>query len=172
MAAQQDLTAPAPASEEERPRNGVNYWVARLARLLRTRYNARAKAFGFTRAQSLAVSVVRYNPGASQRYIAEVLEMGEVTTGRLLCKLEAQGWIERRPDPADGRAIRVFIAPGSAEVLAALNLIAEGEERIALAGFSEQETDQFMSMLERITANVLAAPAPCAELPADDDDDR
>lgn len=143
----------APIAQEQR-RLHLGFRIGRVARLLRQRHETRAKQMGLTPAQMYALSVVRYNEGRSQRSIAETLEVGEVTAGRLICRLEADGWVERRPDCDDGRAMRVFLGEGAAEVLCKLDEIALEEEREALAGMATRDIDELLRALDAISANL------------------
>ncbi len=83
--------------------------VMKLSRLLRLRFDQRAQGLGLTRAQWQTIACVRRRPGATQREIAALLEVGEVTVGRSIDKLVEAGWVERRPDPADRRAHRIWL---------------------------------------------------------------
>jgi DNA-binding MarR family transcriptional regulator len=47
-------------------------------------------------------------------------EVEPITVGRLVDRLEARGFLERRPDPADRRIRRLHLLPASAPVLAAI----------------------------------------------------
>jgi DNA-binding MarR family transcriptional regulator len=68
---------------------------------------------GVSAADYLVLGVVRHSPGhrSSPTAIAEVLDR---TTGGMslaLDRLEAAGWLQRRPDPADGRRVVVEATP-------------------------------------------------------------
>lgn len=132
----------------------LGFRIGRIARLLRQRYEARAKHLGLTPAQMHALIVVRYNEGRSQRSIAETLDVGEVTAGRLICRLEADGLIERRPDSKDGRVMRVYLAQGAAAMLLKLDEIATSEEQKALAGIGSALIDDLVRGLDAISANL------------------
>lgn len=127
--------------------------IGRVARLLRQRQEARVRDMGLTPAQMHAVAVVRYNEGCSQRGIAEILEVGEVTGGRLLSRLEALGWIERRPDRDDGRVMRVYLGQEATVALRALDEIALAEEREALAGLTVADVDHMLRCLDAVSSN-------------------
>ncbi|MBY8824323.1 MarR family winged helix-turn-helix transcriptional regulator [Sphingomonas colocasiae] len=135
-------------------RTHLGFRIGRVARLLRLRHEARAKQMGLTPAQMHALSVVRYNEGRSQRSIAETLDVGEVTAGRLICRLEANGWVERRPDRHDGRVMRVYLGKGAAGVLRKLDEIAMTEEREALTGMNAADIDHLLLGLDAISANL------------------
>jgi O-acetyl-ADP-ribose deacetylase (regulator of RNase III)/DNA-binding transcriptional ArsR family regulator len=80
-----------------------------VARLLRTYADYKAAQFGITRAQwAVLVRLDRFE-GLNQSELAEVLDLQPITLTRLLDKLCDSGLIERRPDPNDRRAKRLFL---------------------------------------------------------------
>ena len=67
------------------------------------------QAFDLTRAQWWTLANLYRHDGLTQRDLAERLEVGAVTVSGLIDRLEAQGWVERRDDPADRRVKRVWL---------------------------------------------------------------
>jgi MarR family transcriptional regulator for hemolysin len=51
--------------------------------------------------------------GLKQSELAEMLDLQPITLTRLLDRLCASGLIERRPDPNDRRANRLYLTPSS-----------------------------------------------------------
>jgi MarR family transcriptional regulator for hemolysin len=45
--------------------------------------------------------------GLTQTELAELMQMGRASLGKLLERLEVKGWIERRADASDSRVRRV-----------------------------------------------------------------
>ena len=62
-----------------------------LARLLRSRFDRQVSSLNVTRSQWSMIAVVARKPGATQRMIAEMLEMSEASAGRLIDRLCADG---------------------------------------------------------------------------------
>jgi len=79
------------------------------SRLLRNYIDHRAKARGTTRAQWIVLFRLRQNEGLSQVDLAEVLELQPISLVRLLDRLVEHGLLERRHDPKDRRANRLFL---------------------------------------------------------------
>ena len=128
--------------------------VMKLSRMLRLRFDRRVVPLGLTRAQWQTIACVRRRPGATQREVAGLLEVGEVTVGRSIDKLVEAGWVERRPDPADRRAHRIWLTPAIEPLIDELTRIGIEEEEAALAGFDPAERAALHAMLARITANL------------------
>lgn len=128
--------------------------IMKLSRMFRLRFDRRAAGAGLTSAQWRTIACVRRFPGATQREIAGLLEVGEVTVGRSIDRLADAGWLERRADPADRRAYRIHLTGAIDPMLAELAAIGAAEDAEALAGFSAAEVTQLRDMLDRIGLNM------------------
>src|ERR1700710_3320472 len=81
------------------------------SRLLRNYIDHRAKSRGSTRAQWIVLFRLRQQEGLSQVDLAGVLELQPISLVRLLDRLVEHGLLERRPDPRDRRANKLFLTP-------------------------------------------------------------
>jgi DNA-binding MarR family transcriptional regulator len=88
-----------------------------VARMVRTRFDQRARGFGMTRAQWLILARLDRQPGLSQNEMAAICEVEPITVGRLIDRLEARGLVERRADPADRRIRRLHLLPAAKPIL-------------------------------------------------------
>src|SRR3984957_16616719 len=88
-----------------------------VARIMRTRFDKWARAYGMTRAQGVILVRLERQPGISQNEMASLCEVEPITVGRLVDRLEARGLLERRPDPADRRIRRLHLLPAAAPIL-------------------------------------------------------
>ena len=79
------------------------------SRLLRNYIDHRAKSRGTTRAQWIVLFRLRQQEGLSQVDLADVLELQPISLVRLLDRLVEHGLLERRHDPKDRRANRLFL---------------------------------------------------------------
>jgi DNA-binding MarR family transcriptional regulator len=76
---------------------------------LRNYIDHRAKARGTTRAQWIVLFRLREQEGLSQVDLADALELQPISLVRLLDRLVEHGLVERRSDPRDRRANRLFL---------------------------------------------------------------
>jgi DNA-binding MarR family transcriptional regulator len=88
-----------------------------VARIMRTRFDQWARAYGLTRAQGVILVRLERQPGISQNEMAAICEVEPITVGRLVDRLEARGLIERRADPSDRRVRRLHLLPAAKPVL-------------------------------------------------------
>ena len=123
---------------------------------MRKLFDASVGAIGITRSQWTTIVVVSGKPGATQREIAEILEMSEASAGRVIDRLCADGMLERRPKPDDRRAHTVWLTPAATPVLETLGKVAAGHESTVFAGLDEAEMDTLERLLGKVYANVTA----------------
>ena len=127
-----------------------------VARLRRIVMDDLMRPFGITSAQFLVLSALSRgeNSGRMQTDLAHELELGKVTIGGLLERLEKSGQVERRADDNDGRAKRVFITDKGYETILLLNnLIFEVDKRL-IRGLSAEETEVTEMVLSRFRLNL------------------
>jgi DNA-binding MarR family transcriptional regulator len=92
--------------------------ILRGAGLLATR--ARAERAGtITLSQTSVLRHLAHSGSLTPGDLAERLRTQPQSLSRAFAALEDQGWIRRRPDPADGRQSLLGITPAGTEVLAA-----------------------------------------------------
>jgi MarR family transcriptional regulator for hemolysin len=125
-----------------------------VARLLRTYADYRAAQFGMTRAQWAVLVRLDLYEGLNQSELADMLDLQPITLTRLLDKLCDSGLIERRPDPDDRRAKRLFLTRVARPLL--LQLASLGEETMAnvLEGVASETVEQMVSQLEVVRDNL------------------
>ncbi|CCD93773.1 putative Transcriptional regulatory protein slyA-like, MarR family [Bradyrhizobium sp. ORS 375] len=87
------------------------------SRILRNYIDHRAKQCGTTRAQWVVLYRLRAQEGLSQVDLADVLELQPISLVRLLDRLVEQGLLERRHDPRDRRANRLYLTEAGRKVV-------------------------------------------------------
>src|SRR5215470_20456210 len=128
-----------------------------VARLLRTYADYRAAQFGITRAQWAVLVRLDRAEGLNQSELAEMLDLQPITLTRLLDKLAESGLIERRPDPNDRRANRLYLKPAAKPLLDRLaNLGAEMME-VVLDGVSMASIERMLKELGLVKDNLRSA---------------
>ncbi len=141
--------------DEPRPERNFGFLVHDVARLMRVAYDRRAKDLGLTRSQWWVLNNLFRNQGITQSELADILEIEKPSLGRLLDRLEAKGWVERRADPTDRRAKRLHLTGEVQPLVRALRGLAAGLRSAALDGVDEPARAQFLDTLLAIKANLL-----------------
>lgn len=128
-----------------------------IARQLWHRFDQSIERSGVTRAQWSLIAAVARHPGATQRTIAAALEVTEVTAGRLIDRLCADGYLERRENPNDRRGYCIHLTPTARPVLDRLGKIAKAHEDDAFAGFDDEDLASLDRLLDSIARNLAAS---------------
>src|SRR5579863_4630713 len=133
-----------------------------VARLLRTRFDQRARARGMTRAQWVILARVNANPGLSQNELASILEVEPISVGRLIDRLEVRGLVERRPDPGDRRIWRLHLLPGAEPVLDEISKARDILGDQLLEGVAPAVRTKMVDALLKMKNNLTAESSPIA----------
>jgi len=133
------------------------FLVTDVSRLLRRRFDDRARAIGVTRPQWRALTALSRQEGINQGGLAELLEVEPITLCRMVDRLEEAGHVERRRDPGDRRAWNIYLTDQSRPLLDQLRSIAEDVFAIAFDGFSDGERAALSSALGRMRDNLTYA---------------
>lgn len=144
------------------------------SRLLRNHIDQRAKERGTTRAQWIVLFRLRQQEGLSQVDLADVLELQPITLVRLLDRLVDHKLLERKPDPNDRRANRLFLTPKGRKLVDDLDSLRDAVARDVLRDIPENAVEStletLVEMKERIKTG--AEPALETEQPKDQAKDR
>jgi MarR family transcriptional regulator for hemolysin len=130
--------------------------ISDVARLLRTEFDRRVRRLGITRAQWLVLTRLHRRPGASHSELAEMMEVEKATAGRMIDRLVANGWVERRTQRDDRRVKRVYLTPEAERVHKRIWRVAEDTVNAALSDLSERESKQLMALLQRIKKTLVS----------------
>lgn len=98
--------------------------LAQVARLMRRAFDERAREIGVTRPQWQVLSVLLRHEGIKQGGLAEILEVEPITAGRMIDRMQDAKLVERKTDPADRRAWRLFLTPRGREIIDRLQPLA------------------------------------------------
>ena len=123
--------------------------IADVARLLRTAFDRRVRTLGITRAQWLVLTRLHRHPGVSQSELADLMEVERASAGRMIDRLEANGWVERRAQNGDRRVKRVYLTPEAERVHRRIWRVAEATVDDALTDLSSRESAHQQSDLSR-----------------------
>ena len=135
----------------------LGFLLGDSSRLLRKRFDRLARSFGMTRAQWGVIAVLRRDEGINQTAMADIMDIEPITLGRHIDRLEEAGWVERRHDPDDRRAWRIFLTDKVQPVLEEMENIAIEVRNDAMVDFSSMERERFIDDLIRVKSNLADA---------------
>ncbi|MGK2909281.1 MAG: MarR family winged helix-turn-helix transcriptional regulator [Sphingobium sp.] len=128
--------------------------LALIGRQLRAHFDQSVVRLGVTRSQWTAIAAVVRYPGATQRTIANLLDITEVSAGRLIDRLCADGLAERRQKDDDKRAHAIFLTESGHNITSQLSDIARENEDVAFAGFRSHDLERLNMLLDTISDNI------------------
>jgi MarR family transcriptional regulator for hemolysin len=134
---------------------GVN--IMDVARMLRTYADQRARQFGISRAQWVVLMRLDRSEGLKQSELAEILDLQPISLTRLLDRLAGNGLIERRPDPNDRRANRLYLTPAARPLLEQLVELGRDLMDDVLAGLDGKAHERLLGDLQLMKDNLRAA---------------
>lgn len=128
-----------------------------VARMLRTYADHKASQFGMTRAQWVVLVRLDRFEGLKQSELAEMLDLQPITLTRLLDRLCTCGLIERRSDPHDRRAKRLYLTPAAKPMLERLGDLGDDLMGTALAGVDRESIEKMVAQLAIVKENLRRA---------------
>jgi len=128
--------------------------LTHVARLLRRSFDARARALGVTRPQWQVLGNISRHQGLNQGALADLLEVEAITVGRMIDRMEDARLVERRADPADRRAWKLFTTAKGDQFLADLWPSAQETIEAALSGLDDAQRADLMAMLGKVRSNL------------------
>jgi MarR family transcriptional regulator for hemolysin len=135
----------------------IAFTIMDVARLLKTHADQRARQYGMTRAQWAVLFRLDRSEGLKQSELAEILDLQPISLTRLLDRLADSGLIERRADPNDRRANRLFLTPAARPLLERLTKLSEGMMETVLDGLDDKSVECLLRDLHRLRDNLRSA---------------
>lgn len=152
----------------------IGFYVHDVSRMRRTLFDIELKPLGITRSQWWVLAQLSRSEGHEgeqgmlQTDLARILDVGKVTIGGLIDRLEASDFVERRPDKTDRRAKRIIITDKGHGVLDQMITVARRLNMTILDGISQQDIKTAEEVLSRMKQNIRGM---LGSAPLDDDND-
>lgn len=134
----------------EHPDERLGHLLARVGKLLRDRIHVRMEGLGIGRGQGLILFCLGEENGLAQADLARRAWVRPATLSAALHRLEEEGLVERRSDPADARVSRVYLT-AKGEATRRQAEAAWQEVEVELHGMlTQEERDRLLSLLEKL----------------------
>lgn len=135
----------------------IGFLIHDVSRLRRTAFDQRMKPMHITRSQWWVLSgVSRHGEnGIAQTELANVLDLGKVSLGGLIDRLEKRGFVERRADPVDRRVNRVYPTQKGSAVLKKMEQLGNEMNARVMKGISPALQHELAEMLHTMKANLI-----------------
>ena len=141
----------------EKPEKSLGFLLHDVARLLRKRFEQKAKGLGLTRSQWQILAHLAQNDGIQQGMLADLLELEPISLVRILDRLEQSGLVERRAHPTDRRIWQLY------PVLEPMRDIGSESKSEALEAISRADRDRLVHVLTQMKTNLASATSRSAQ---------
>jgi len=155
----------------------IGFYVHDVSRMRRTLFDHEMKPLGITRSQWWVLAQLSRSEGHDggegmlQTDLAHILDVGKVTIGGLIDRLEASGFVVRKPDKVDRRAKRILITNQGYEVLEQMKIVGRRLNISITEGISERDIKTAEKVLAKMKANIrdILGPLRIMSSPSDGD---
>jgi MarR family transcriptional regulator, organic hydroperoxide resistance regulator len=128
--------------------------MAAATRVYRARVGALLSPIGIHAGQESVLKALSAKDGQAMTELAAELGVQPPTVTKMVGRLAAHGYVERRASASDGRQAHVFLTALGQEALAEIDDVLERVERRALTGIDEKDQKRLLRMLRRIARNL------------------
>ncbi len=144
-------------SDSEKRRQGIRlgFLIHDVSRLRRAAYDQLMRPLNVTRARWWVLAHLTRHDGMMQSELAEVLEVGKASLGTVIEQLESAGWVERRADPSDKRAKRVFLSSTAQPFIQRMILEEEQFNERILAALDADSRETLLQLLNTIKQSIM-----------------
>ncbi|MDP9124196.1 MAG: MarR family winged helix-turn-helix transcriptional regulator [Pseudomonadota bacterium] len=112
---------------------------------------------GLSRAQCRLIGQVAYSESGhppTQAELAQNLDLTPMAVATMVDRMEAAGWITRRPSATDRRANAIELQPQAEQAIDKAVALSDQVQESALAGLDAAERRQLLTLLQRVRANL------------------
>jgi len=137
----------------------IGFLVHDVSRMRRTLFDQAMRPLGITRSQWWVLSQLsrQARTGMLQTELALHLDVGKVTVGGLIDRLELAGYVVRQVDKSDRRAKRILITKRGYEILEEMVSVGHELNEIILAGLTPEAIEAAEQALETMKENIRGA---------------
>ncbi len=135
----------------------LGFLIHDVSRMRRKAFEQLIRPLGITRAQWWVLANLARQDGMTQVQLADILEVGKASLGALIERLEAGKWLERRGDPLDKRANRVYLTRNAKPLLERMRTAERVfNERVmaSLSADDRAELVRLLSLIKRSLSNI------------------
>jgi DNA-binding MarR family transcriptional regulator len=138
----------------------VGFLIGEVSRLMRRAFERLCADGSLTLAQARTLLYLSRNEGINQAELADLLEVQPMTLARQIDQLEQLAIVERRADPNDRRAYRLYLLPAAATDLQTIREVGETLRAKAFKGMNADQIAALMDGLLVMRANLSASDEP------------
>jgi DNA-binding MarR family transcriptional regulator len=128
--------------------------IGYLSRMAHRYFNEKLGELGIGSGQIFILKDLYHHDGIHQEVLVNHCQVHKANITRALSKLEENGFIRREADPLDKRAKLIHLTAKAIEMKKEFFTIFKSWSEMLTQGFSEDEKDLTLKLLDRMAANV------------------
>jgi DNA-binding MarR family transcriptional regulator len=152
-------------------RRAVTFRLAQAAHAYRVRAGVHLSRIALHPGQESLLKALAEEDGMSMSDLAATLGVQPPTVTKMISRLAAQDYVERRASAGDGRQARVFLTERGQHATAMIDKLWKRIEKDALAGVDEKDRKRLRKLLRQIERNLASASRPSSAGSAEIDDE-
>jgi DNA-binding MarR family transcriptional regulator len=147
------------------PEASAGYMTNLAARLFARAIDERLRPLGVSSGQLPVFFALADGGARTQTALAQAAEIEQPTMAATLARMERDGLIQRRPDPADRRSARIVLTPAALKKVKAVEAAVQSVNAAALAGLDETAQRALLDALATVAHALGAMPADTRNAP-------
>jgi len=137
-------------------RNSVARWISLLHRYGHMYVGRNLKQYNISKGQYIFLNALYKKDGLRQEQLSDYLKINKGTTAKAIKRLEEDEYIIRNVDKKDKRAYNVHLTDKAIKVKPMVRKAMTSWTNILFLGFSEEEKETCLALLERMGENAVA----------------
>jgi len=137
-------------------RRTVTHRLAQAAHAYRVRAGSQLSRIGLHSGQESLLKALAADDGMSMSDLAATLGVQPPTVTKMISRLAAQDYVERRPSVGDGRQAQVFLTERGRRAIVMIDKLWKRIEKDALSGIDEKDRKRLRKLLRQVERNLGA----------------
>jgi len=138
-------------------RRTVTFRLAQAAHAYRVRSGSRLARIGLHSGQESLLKALEENDGQSMSDLAAALGVQPPTITKMIARLAAQDYVERRASTGDGRQAMVFLTERGRRSIEGIDRVWKRIEKDATSGIDDKDRKRLRKLLRQLERNLGAA---------------
>jgi DNA-binding MarR family transcriptional regulator len=138
------------------PLRNFGFLLKDVSRLYSLNFARHATELNLTLPQCKVLCYLQRNEGISQVQLAYLTDTDPMTLVRILDRMERDGLIERRADPDDRRARRLYLQTAALPVLKQIWRVSDRARAECFSRMPVADREQLLSLMQQMHSNLVA----------------
>ncbi len=135
-------------------RRTITHRLAQAAHAYRVRAGSQLSRINLHSGQETLLKALSGADGMSMSDLAAALGVQPPTVTKMISRLAAQDYVERRPAPGDGRQAQVFLTERGRDIIGQIDKLWKRIEKTALAGVDDKDRKRLRKLLRQVERNL------------------